>query len=202
MAEVLDQYQTVSDRSQGLYKDKGSKFISLAFPVDNELEIKEILELLRKEYHDARHYCYAWRLGVDGDNFRANDDGEPSGSAGLPILGQLRSFNISFALVVVVRYFGGTKLGVSGLIHAYKTATREALAQGRIITKTIDSELEIHFPYSQMNPVMRILDDEGAKINDQKFESICKFKISIRKSKQIIIKNRLQKLADVLLIEL
>src|SRR5690554_2132633 len=152
-----DTYLTLKSQSQGLYKEKGSKFLAFAYPVDNEEEIKEILETLKKQYHDARHHCYAYILGKDGQNFRANDDGEPGHSAGDPILGQIRSNNLTNTLIVVVRYFGGTKLGVGGLVTAYKTAATEAILANEIITETVTLKVNFQFDYIDMNEVMRII---------------------------------------------
>ena len=140
---MKDTYNTITAASEGLFTDRGSKFIAYAFPIKSEEEIKEYLEEIKKEHWKARHHCYAWRLGIDGNTYRANDDGEPSGTAGKPILGQLDSFEITDTLVVVVRYFGGTKLGVGGLINAYKSAAIDALQQVEIISKTIDNYYKI-----------------------------------------------------------
>ena len=133
-----DTYKTIEKPSEGLFKDKGSKFISFAFPVDNEEEIKEIVQSIKKEHHSARHHCYAWRLGADQLLFRANDDGEPSSTAGKPILGQIQSFDLTNILIVVVRYFGGTLLGVSGLINAYRNAALDAINQAEIVEKLVE----------------------------------------------------------------
>ena len=140
---VKDAYSSISAPAEGLFKDNGSRFIALAWPVETQQQIKDIVDSLKKEYHDARHHCYAWRLGWQGQEFRANDDGEPSGSAGRPILGQIDSRGLSDILVVVVRYFGGVKLGVPGLIKAYKTATSEALSAASTITKTASATYEV-----------------------------------------------------------
>ena len=166
---------------EGLFKDRGSKFYGYAFPVTNEEEIKEKIELLKKQHYNARHWCYAWQLGENYDRYRANDDGEPSNSAGMPIYGQLQSFNVTNILVVVVRYFGGTKLGVGGLIKAYKNGAKLALENSIIIHKTIDEEFLIKFEYPEMNAIMRIIKDENISIINQKMELDCEFIISIRK---------------------
>ena len=166
---------------EGLFKDRGSKFYGYAFPVTNEEEIKEKIELLKKQHYNARHWCYAWQLGENYDHYRANDDGEPSNSAGMPIYGQLQSFNVTNILVVVVRYFGGTKLGVGGLIKAYKNGAKLALENSNIIDKTINEEFLIKFEYPEMNTVMRIIKDEKISIINQKLELNCEFIISIRK---------------------
>ena len=182
MAEFVDEYLTISEPSQGLFKDRGSKFLAFAYPVTNEQEIKQIQEQLRSEYHDARHHCYAYMLGPEKLVYRANDDGEPSSTAGKPILGQIRSFDLTNILIVVIRYFGGTKLGVSGLIHAYKTASEEALKSANIIKKTLHDIYELKFEYPLMNDVMRILKEENIDQVGQKFELSCSVWISLRKA--------------------
>jgi uncharacterized YigZ family protein len=151
-----DFYLTVAKDSEGFYKEKGSKFLAFAYPVSNEEEIKEKLEALRKQFYDARHFCYGYIFGLAAEHYRANDDGEPNHSAGDPILGQIKSNELTNTLVVVVRYFGGTKLGVGGLITAYKTAAAEALAQNEIIEKPITKSFTLMFPYEEMNEVQRL----------------------------------------------
>ncbi|MEA1876284.1 MAG: YigZ family protein [Bacteroidota bacterium] len=175
-----DEYRTIRAKSEGLYKEKGSKFISLAFPVKDEIEIKAILQELRKSYYDARHHCYAYRLEPDKKKFRSNDDGEPSGSAGKPILGQLLSFDLTDTLIVVIRYFGGTKLGVSGLINAYRTAARDAIENTTILTKTEQNIYSIKFDYIKLNDVMKIIKDEKPEVLFQEFEMDCQMTLSIR----------------------
>ena len=182
MKTIIDSYKTITQASkEGLFKDRGSKFYGYAFPVSNEEEIKEKIELLKKQHYNARHWCYAWQLGENYDHYRANDDGEPSNSAGMPIYGQLQSFNLTNVLVIVVRYFGGTKLGVGGLIKAYKNGARLALKNSTIINKTINEEFLIKFEYPEMNTVMCIIKDENISIINQKLELNCEFIISIRK---------------------
>lgn len=182
MDSNIDSYKTIKqDSKEGLFKDRGSKFYGYAFPVTNEEEIKEKIELLKKQHYNARHWCYAWQLGKNYDHYRANDDGEPSNSAGMPIYGQLQSFNVTNVLVVVVRYFGGTKLGVGGLIKAYKNGAKLALENSIIIHKTIDEVFLIKFEYPEMNTIMRIIKDENISIINQKMEFNCQFIISIRK---------------------
>ena len=182
MDNNIDSYKTILQASkEGLFKDRGSKFYGYAFPVTNEEEIKEKIELLKKQHYNARHWCYAWQLGKNYDHYRANDDGEPSNSAGMPIYGQLQSFNVTNVLVVVVRYFGGTKLGVGGLIKAYKNGAKLALENSNIIDKTINEKFLIKFEYPEMNTVMRIIKDEKISIINQKLELNCEFIISIRK---------------------
>jgi uncharacterized YigZ family protein len=181
MAE-FDAYRTIKQRSEGIFRDRGSKFKAFAFPVYTLDEIKKTLAELRKEYHDARHHCYAYRLGAAKEIFRANDDGEPSGSAGNPILGQIRANDLSNILIVVVRYFGGTLLGVGGLINAYRTAAANAIQNAIIITAAEQDEIRINFPYSMMNEIMKIIRDEGMKIQEQDFAENCQIKASVRKS--------------------
>lgn len=192
-----DTYKTISAASKGSYKEKGSKFLAFAFPVISEEEVKKKLTQLRKEYHDARHHCYAYRLGFDKPVYRINDDGEPSGTAGRPIYGQIVSHDITQVLIVVIRYFGGIKLGVSGLINAYKTASKEALDETKIITKMIHEEYMIQFDYSVMNNVMKVLKEEDAVILCQEFENSCKLNFLIRKNSGIKISARLQKISNV-----
>ena len=188
MNNNIDSYKTIKKASkEGLFKDRGSKFYGYAFPVTNEEEIKEKIELLKKQHYNARHWCYAWQLGKNYDHYRANDDGEPSNSAGMPIYGQLQSFNVTNILVVVVRYFGGTKLGVGGLIKAYKNGAKLALENSIIIHKTIDEVFLIKFEYPEMNTIMRIIKDENISIINQKMELDCQFIISIRKKEAIRI---------------
>ena len=188
MNNNIDSYKTIKQASkEGLFKDKGSKFYGYAFPVTNEEEIKEKIELLKKQHYNARHWCYAWQLGKNYDHYRANDDGEPSNSAGMPIYGQLQSFNVTNVLVIVVRYFGGTKLGVGGLIKAYKNGAKLALENSIIIHKTIDEVFLIKFEYPEMNTIMRIIKDENISIINQKMELDCQFIISIRKKEAIRI---------------
>ena len=177
-----DVYKTINKAStEALFKDRGSKFYGYAFPVTNEEEIKENIEFLKKQHYNARHWCYAWQLGKSYNQYRANDDGEPSNSAGMPIFGQLQAFNVTNILVVVVRYFGGTKLGVGGLIQAYKTGAKLALENSIIIEKTINEEFLLKFEYPEMNTVMRVIKDESILIVNQKMELNCEFIISVRK---------------------
>ncbi len=177
-----DVYKTIDKAStEALFKDRGSKFYGYAFPVTNEEEIKENIEFLKKQHYNARHWCFAWQLGMKYEKYRANDDGEPTNSAGTPIYGQLQAFEVTNILVVVVRYFGGTKLGVSGLIQAYKTAAKLALENSEIIQKTINEEFILQFNYSEMNKVMRIVKDEQISIINQKLDLNCMYTISVRK---------------------
>lgn len=190
--QEIDTYFTITQKSEGLYKEKGSKFIALAYPVANEDEVKEILHSLRKEYHDARHHCYAYVMGFKGENWRANDDGEPSSTAGKPIHGQIVSRNLTNTLVVVIRYFGGTKLGVSGLINAYRTAAFEALSSAEIVTKTVNNVYRVNFAYPAMNEVMKLIKDEDLKILEQQFDTNCSIKISVRQMKTEIVLDRIE----------
>ena len=177
-----DTYKTITKPSEEtLYKEKGSKFFGYAFPVTTEDQVKKHIEDLKKQHHNARHWCYAWQMGKNYEHYRANDDGEPSNSAGMPIYGQLQSIDVTNALVVVVRYFGGTKLGVGGLIQAYKTSAQMALEASKIVQKTIDETFILKFEYPEMNTVMRILKEENISVVNQKMELNCEFEISVRK---------------------
>jgi len=182
MADFIDEYLTISKPSEGFFKDRGSKFLAFAHPVSTEEEIKAIQEQLRSDYHDARHHCFAYMLGKDKNIFRANDDGEPSSTAGKPILGQINSFELTNILIVVIRYFGGTKLGVSGLINAYKTAAEEALKNAKIIKKTLHDIYELRFEYPVMNDVMKIMKEQQIEHIDQNFELSCSITLSLRKA--------------------
>lgn len=162
-------YTTIAAPSEGLYKEKGSKFLAFAYPVSTEDEIKNLLQDLRKKFFDARHHCYAYRLGPDGATWRVNDNGEPSSTAGKPILGQLVSFGLSDVLVVVIRYFGGIKLGVSGLINAYRTAARDALEHAQTVEKQVRENITLEYTYEQTNAVMKAIRDLQAEIIDQTF---------------------------------
>ncbi|MFT2010086.1 IMPACT family protein [Pontibacter sp. 13R65] len=197
-----DTYRTLAAPAEGLYKEKGSKFISLAYPVYSEEEIKEIYAGLKKQYYDARHHCYAYSLGADKSRYRANDDGEPNHSAGDPILGQIRSADLSNVLVVVVRYFGGIKLGVSGLIHAYKTAAADAIANASIIEKHEMALLQVNFEYLQMNEVMSLVKEYNLEMRDQQFELSCKLTLEVRKSLQDEVTTKLESVPGVLVQEL
>jgi uncharacterized YigZ family protein len=177
-----DSYFSISKGSEGLYKAKGSKFLAYAFPVRNETDIENSLREVRSAHHAARHHCYAYRLGLSGEPYRANDDGEPSGSAGIPIYGQLLSLELSDVLVVVVRYFGGTKLGVGGLIQAYKTAAREALHAAERKEVIIFDHMELEFPYTSIKTVMQMVDKWELKIEEQSFTDICRMRVGIRRS--------------------
>ncbi|MCL2074355.1 MAG: YigZ family protein [Marinilabiliaceae bacterium] len=194
-----DIYKTIENMSTAAYKEKGSRFLAFAFPVSNEEIIKEHLQNLKQKYYDATHRCFAWMLGLDENNYRINDDGEPSGTAGKPILGQIKSHEVTNILIVVVRYFGGTKLGTSGLIHAYKTAAAEALTNAKIIEKTVNIFYEISFDYKVLNDVMRIIKEENPKIINQKLDLNCYLKFYIRMSKSETILNKLKKIETLVI---
>lgn len=170
---MCNSYRTIEKSADGIYKEKGSKFLAFTFPVSDESFIKEQQALLRKKYHDARHHCYAWRLRPDKSHYRVNDDGEPSGSAGKPIYGQIVSRDLTQILVVVVRYFGGTKLGVGGLINAYRSAASYALDNSKIIECKVYDTLKLEFTYEQMNSVMKLIKDKQLDIKDQQFDMDC-----------------------------
>jgi len=177
-----DTYRTLATPSEEvLFKEKNSKFFGLAFPVTNEEEVKNILTEIKKAHFSARHWCYAYQIGTEKMQYRANDDGEPNNSAGMPIYGQIQSFDVTNVLVIVVRYFGGVKLGVGGLISAYKTAAQMALENATIIEKTIDKHFLIHFDYKNMNKVMRIIKEKNLDIVNQKMELSCEIEIKTRK---------------------
>ncbi len=175
-------FRTIKDSSEGLFKEKGSKFLAFAFPVCSEEEVKEHLEKLRKKYFDARHHCYAWVLGPGNNRFRANDDGEPNHSAGDPILGQIRSRDLTDVLVVVVRYFGGTKLGISGLIQAYRTAADEALENAETIRKELMANGKLKYPYTSTTEVQRLIKDFDLVILHQEFGEACELDFQLKQS--------------------
>jgi uncharacterized YigZ family protein len=184
----IDTYKTItSPSSEILFKEKNSKFYGYAFPVTTEEEIKTFLDLLKKQHHGAVHFCYAFQLGIEKSNFRANDDGEPSNSAGMPIYGQIQSFNLTNILVVVVRFFGGVKLGVGGLISSYRTAAQMALENSEIIEKTINVNFLISFDYKNMNKVMRVIKEKNLEIISQQMKESCQIIIATRKKNAKII---------------
>ncbi len=189
-----DTFKTISTPSEGLFKDKGSKFIAYAYPVTSEDQIKEIVQSIKKEHYSARHHCYAWRLGHEKLLFRANDDGEPSSTAGKPILGQIQSFDLTNILIVVVRYFGGTLLGVSGLINAYRNAALEAINQAEIVEKLVEKDLLIEFDYGAMNDVMKLFKDEKLPQIEPQFDLRCRIKTHIRLSELNRIEDLLNKI--------
>lgn len=177
-----DEYKTITQPAQGSFRDKGSRFLAFAFPATTESEVKQHLEVLRKQYYDATHHCYAYVLGFDKSAYRVNDDGEPSGTAGRPIHGQILSADLTNTLIVVVRYYGGTNLGVPGLIHAYKTAASEALSHSTIITKIVKEVYQIEYPYEMMNDVMKIIKDEILEVINSEFGMKCVIRLAIRHS--------------------
>ena len=186
-----DLYKTIQSKSEGLYKEKGSKFIAFAYPMSSEEAIKTEIAELRKRYHDARHHCFAWRLGADLERYRVNDDGEPSGSAGKPIYGQIQSRELTDVLVVVIRYFGGTLLGVGGLINAYRSAASDALDQSGIVEMKVTSRLKLEFGYSQMNSVMKVIKDFQLEFEDQQFDLDCSLTIKVWKRNEFQVVKKL-----------
>lgn len=200
--ETNDTYKTILHSSEEvLFKDKNSKFFGYAFPISSEEDVKEIIADLRKQHHQARHWCYAFQIGTENKQYRANDDGEPNNSAGMPIYGQILSFDVTNILIVVVRYFGGVKLGVSGLINAYKTAAQMALENVEIVTKTIDKHFLINFDYKNMNKVMRVIKEKNINLVNQKMELNCEIEISIRKKNAEEIFNIFESLFEVSITE-
>ncbi|MCR5017767.1 MAG: YigZ family protein [Bacteroidales bacterium] len=192
-----DEYRSIAAPAEGLFKDNGSRFIALAYPVESEESVKEIVAGLRKEYHDARHHCYAYRIGHDGAVFRSSDDGEPSGSAGRPILGQIDSAGLSDILVVVVRYFGGIKLGIPGLIRAYKSSTADALANATVVEKTAGTVYRISFDYLSMNAVQKVLKDMNLPQSSQEFSQSCSLVTRVRLTEDDAFRQRLQGVAEI-----
>ncbi len=182
LRKMSDSYLTIAAPTEGIFKDKGSKFLAYAYPVESEDEIKELVQLLKKEHYSARHHCYAWRLGADKTHFRANDDGEPSSTAGRPILGQIQRLDLTNVLIVVVRYFGGTLLGVSGLINAYREAAVAALEQAEIVEKLVEENFWVEFDYLNMNSVMKVFKDENLPQKKTDFDLRCKIKSAIRQN--------------------
>lgn len=194
---MQDTFKTILQPAEGYITEKKSKFISFAFPVKSPEEVKEIIDEHRKKYYDARHVCWAYMLGWERDNFRFNDDGEPSGTAGRPILGQINSFELTDILVLVIRYFGGTLLGTGGLIKAYKEAAEDALKNARIVEKTVDETFVIHFEYLLLNEVMRVLKQFENVVWEQDFKESCTMKLSIRKSEFPRLHNSLSQIYGV-----
>lgn len=192
----MTSYFTLQDSSEGFYKEKGSKFIACAYPVSDEKEVKEIITALKKEYHDARHHCFAFRIGADHSFFRINDDGEPSGTAGKPILGQIQSYQLTNVLIVVIRYFGGTKLGVGGLIQAYKEAAKNALENAVIIDKNIENHYQLDFNYEQLPEVMKILKTMKSTITKQETDSKCSFFCSISLINSAVLEEKLKRIPN------
>ena len=191
---MTDEYQTIATTSEGYYTEKRSKFLAFAHHVECIDEIKEILAQYRKKYYDARHVCYAYMLGADRAEFRANDDGEPSSTAGKPILGQINSNELTDILIVVVRYYGGVNLGTSGLIVAYREAAADAIAHAEIVTRQVEEVITYTFAYPQMNDVMRIVKEMNPRILSQTYDNTCEIRLSIRQSEAEQLRNRLSKL--------
>ena len=194
---TTDTYKTINASSRGIFKDRGSRFIAIAVPVKSHDEVKSKLDEYRKEYHDARHHCYAYILGFERSIWRANDDGEPSGTAGKPIIGQINSFGLTDILIVVIRYFGGTLLGTSGLINAYKAAAYEAINNSEIIELTVNDYFKIEFPYASMNGVMKILKEENIIQTDQVYGLECSVIIGFRISIKEKILNKLSGIENI-----
>lgn len=193
MEQTKDSYLTVEGNAEAIFKEKSSKFLCYAFHVESEEEIAAHLERLRKQYYDATHHCYAWRLGPFGERFRANDDGEPSSTAGKPILGQMLSREVTNCLIVVVRYFGGTKLGVPGLIAAYKESAAAVLDASEVVERTVDTHIQVEFSYIVMNDVMRIIKEEQPVVMSQEFDNLCTMMLAVRNSKADVVLGRLKK---------
>ncbi len=198
---MTDTYKTITSPSSGQYTEKRSKFLAFAFPVTTVEEVKELVESHQKKYYDARHVCYAYMLGHERLVFRANDNGEPSGTAGKPILGQINSNELTDMLIIVVRYFGGVKLGTSGLIQAYKAAAAEAIAAATIIEKTVDEQVTVAFEYTLMNQIMRVVKEEEPAIVSQTFDNDCLMTLSIRASLMPHLRQRLSKIDGARFIE-
>ena len=197
-----DEFLTINNTGKGIYKEKGSKFYGFIFAVSNEEQAKQKLEEIKSEFHDARHHCYAYRLGTGGEIHRMNDDGDPSSTAGKPIYGQILAHNLTNVMIIVVRYFGGTKLGTSGLIRAYKTASEEAINNTQIVKKTICELYTINFNYNLMNDVMKIIHDEIIEPVEKNFEASCSFTLAIRKTKENSIVNRFDKINGLIISKL
>lgn len=192
---MSDTYRTISEISEGYYTEKRSKFYAFAHPVETVDEVKDIVAMYRKKFYDARHVCWAYMLGHDRADFRANDDGEPSSTAGKPILGQINSSELTNILVVVIRYYGGVNLGTGGLIVAYRTAAADAIANANIEERLIEQEIVYNYPYIMMNDVMRVVKDMQPRIISQTFDNTCEIKLSIRKSEAPRLKSMLEKLS-------
>lgn len=188
-----DSYLTLAAPAEASLRERSSRFLAYAWPVEEEERIRELLRELRKRHYDATHVCYAWRLGPGGETFRACDDGEPAGTAGKPILGQLLSMSLTDCLVAVVRYFGGTKLGVPGLIAAYRGAAAEVLAAAEIAKRTVDRRIRVDFPYISLNGIMRIVKEEQPRIVSQEFDNLCTMTLAIRESRTDALVEKLRK---------
>jgi uncharacterized YigZ family protein len=194
---MTDAYFTIKNPSEGIYKEKGSKFIAFAYPIYSEEEFKEHLVQLKKDYHDARHHCYAFRLGLTENEYRYSDDGEPNNSAGKPIYGQLLSNNITNVAIIVIRYFGGTKLGVGGLVTAYKEAAKDAINNAKIVKRTVNHYYKIKFDYPAMSDVMNFIKLNNLNVTNQVFENSCLIEFNIRTQEAEQIISELEKIEDV-----
>lgn len=194
-----DEYKTITQPAQGSFRDRGSRFLAFVFPVSSEQEVKQHLETLRKQYYDATHHCYAYILGFDKSAYRVNDDGEPSGTAGRPIYGQLLSTDLTNTLIVVIRYYGGTNLGIPGLIHAYKTAAAEALSNATIFTKVVKEVYQIEYPYEAMNDVMKIIKDEIIEVINNEFGMKCVTRLAIRHSEAERVTGKFSKINQLII---
>ena len=194
---MTDQYKTIKATSEGYYTEKRSKFLAFAHHVETIDQIKSILEECRKKYFDARHVCYAYMLGAERNNFRANDDGEPSSTAGKPILGQINSNELSDILIVVVRYYGGVNLGTSGLIEAYREAAARAIANAQVTSKTVEEVVDFEFPYISLNAVMRVVKDMRTRVVSQTFDNTCMISLAIRRSEVEQLRSRLSTIAQM-----
>lgn len=197
----FDIYRTISAPSQGIYKERGSRFLAFAYPVFNEEEIKSIQKQLRREYHDARHHAYAFRLGAGKKLYRAGDDGEPSGSSGMPIFGVIQSNDLTNILIIVVRYFGGTKLGIPGLINAYRMAATDAIVHSDIVTDTEKDRFIVEFPYSSMNTVMKMIKEMRLEPISQQFDNLCRITLDIRKRDSSLFSDKMLKTEGLQIIE-
>jgi uncharacterized YigZ family protein len=189
-----DIYKTITSISNGIYKEKGSRFVSVAIPISGQEEIKPIIDKIKKEHHEARHHCYAYMIGHERNIWRVNDDGEPSGTAGRPILGQINSFGLTNIIIVVSRYFGGTLLGVSGLLNAYRSAAESALRNAELTEKTVNEYYEISYPYISMNDVMKILKEENIGQSEQSFDIECRILLNFRISSKEKVLYRLSRI--------
>lgn len=194
---ATDTYNTIESISEGIYREKGSKFISIACPVSSVDEVKEIIDRVRKEYHDARHHCFAYMLGPEREKWRVNDDGEPSGTAGKPILGQINSHELTDILIVVTRYFGGTLLGVSGLINAYRSAAAEAIGNAKTITCHVMIRARLDYPYEAINDVMKIIKEHKVSVTDQTIDSECSATIAFPRSMSDAVIGRIEKIPGI-----
>ena len=195
--QTEDTYKTIVGQSEAAIRERSSKFLALAYHVTSAEQVKDIMDGLRKKYYDATHHCYAYRLGPKGEEFRANDDGEPSGTAGKPILGQLLSHEITDCLVVVIRWFGGTKLGVPGLIEAYKESTVAVLDVCKVEERTVDKILSVRYPFESMDGVMRAVKAVGPKVLEQTFDNVCAMRLAVRLSQADALLGRLEKVEGI-----